>query len=85
MDDNSRMFDEDSFTDEIQTVDDAQECVSYLSSNERNFRRALIDEGISHEEEEESVAKVWRNLIGACERVGFSDIMVTGKKAQFGA
>lgn len=83
--DNSRMFDEASFTDEIKTADEARECVTYLSRNERSFRSALMEEGLDHEEEEEEVAKVWKNLIGACKRVGYSDITVTEKSAQFGA
>lgn len=79
-----RMFDKDSFTEEIQNAADAQACVDYLSRNERNFRKELMAEGLSHEQEEQAVKEVWTNLIKSCRRVGFRDEWVDEKARKYG-
>lgn len=78
------MFDKDSFGAEITTPAEAKQCVEYLSGNERNFRKELMDEGLSHEQEEEAVKAVWINLLKSCQRVGYADAMTTAKARQFG-
>lgn len=77
------MFDRDSFGAEINTPAEAKQCVEYLSSNERNFRKELMDEGLSHEQENEAVKTVWLNLLKSCQRVGYADTMTTMKAKQF--
>jgi translation elongation factor EF-1alpha len=67
------MFDKDSFTDEITGASEANSAVVYLSHNERNFRKGLIDEGLTYDQIEAEVATVWGNLLKACKRVGFSN------------
>lgn len=77
------MFDRESFKDEITSPADAKQCVEYLSSNERNFRKELMAEGLSHEQEEEAVKAVWMNLLKSCQRVGYADAHTTMKAKQF--
>jgi hypothetical protein len=79
------MFDKDSFQEEITTKAEAQSAVAYLSHNERNFRKGLMDEGLTHEQEDAEVALVWGNLLKSCKRVGFSDGVTQAKAEQFKA
>lgn len=79
-----RMFDKDSFVREIKTPQDAEQCVDYLAHNERGFRRELMAEGLSHEEEEAAVKEVWANLAKSCQRVGYADSWIVDKVKQFG-
>jgi hypothetical protein len=79
-----RMFDTDSFLDEIQTPEEAKACVDFLTANERIFRRQLMDEGLSHEQEEQEVKAVWTNLIKSCRRVGYKDPWVDEKAKRYG-
>lgn len=79
-----RMFDEHSFTDEIKSKKDAESCVMYLSHNESKFRKELASEGLSYEEIEAEVAKVWKNLLNACKKFGFSNYITEAKRKQFG-
>lgn len=79
-----RMFDKDSFTDEITNAADARQCVDYLASNEHNFRKQLRAEGLGYDEVEAAVAEVWGNLAKSCQRVGYADNWVIHKVKQFG-
>lgn len=79
-----RMFDKDSFQDEIVSPAEAQACVSYLARNETKFRKELSTEGLSYEAIEEEVRQVWLNLLKSCNRVGYRDATVEVKSAQYG-
>lgn len=78
------MFDKDSFGEEITSAAEAQSCVTYLAHNERNLRKELMAEGLSHEQEDEEVKTIWTNLLKSCKRVGFSDHITEAKAEQFG-
>lgn len=79
-----RMFDEHSFLDEVDTKEQAHECVNYLALNEHKFRMELIDEGLDYDEVENAIKVVWTNLVQSCQRVGYSDSLVEGKARKYG-
>lgn len=79
-----RMFDKDSFHDEVDTTGQAEGCVEYLARNEHKFRQELHDEGLSYDEIEAELKTVWTNLLNACKKVGYSDSIVVGKAQRFG-
>lgn len=83
MEDN-RMFGEDSFTDEIDTPGQAEECVEYLALNEHKFRQELQDEGLSYDEIDAALKRVWSNLADSCKRVGYSDSITVAKSKKYG-
>lgn len=78
------MFDEDSFTIEITTAEEAKACVDYFARNERNFRKELIARGLSHEEEDARVRDVCTNLVKSCRRVGYRSSWVDEKAERYG-
>lgn len=80
-----RMFDTDSFKDEVVDKATAKACVEYLAKNEIGFRKELYDEGLSYEDINEEVKKVWQNLLKACAKVGYSDYITKAKQQQYGA
>lgn len=79
-----RMFDDHSFQDEVQSNADAKSCVMHLAHNESKFRRELASEGLTYEQVEEEVKKVWKNLLKACSKYGYVDFMTQFKREQFG-
>jgi len=79
-----RMFDQDSFLEEIQTPADARACVDYLAHNEHQFLEELRNEGLSYEERQEALRQVWTNLIKSAQRVGYFDHLLENKAKQFG-
>lgn len=78
-----RMFDRESFLDEIKNKADARSCVRYLAHNELNFRKELASEGLSYDEIEDEVKAVWKNLLDSCKRVGYSDYITEAKRKQY--
>lgn len=78
-----RMFDRDSFLDEITNKAEAKSCVQYLAHNESQFRRELASEGLSYDEINDEVKAVWKNLLDSCKRVGYSDYITEAKRKQF--
>ena len=79
-----RMFDKDSFLDEVDSPAQARACVDYLALNEHKFRTELENEGLSYDEIENELKQVWTNLIHSCQRVGYSDSLVEGKAKKYG-
>jgi hypothetical protein len=79
-----RMFDKDSFHDEVDSKEQARECVEYLALNEHTFRMELNSEGLDYDQVEAEVKQVWTNLINACKKVGYSDSLLEGKVKRFG-
>jgi hypothetical protein len=78
-----KMFDQESFTDEITNTSEAKSAVAYLAHNEGKFRRELNQEGLAYEEVEEIVRQVWTNLLKSCQRVSYSDSTVIRKSKEF--
>ena len=68
-----RMFDKDSFLDEITSEAEAKSAYDYFTSNLHNFRSELASEGLNHEEVEKEVRQCWENLIKSSQRVGFAN------------
>jgi hypothetical protein len=79
-----RMFDKDSFLDEVDSPGQAEQCVEYLALNEHKFRQELQDEGLSYDEVENELKTVWTNLIKSCQKVGYSDSLIEGKAKRYG-
>lgn len=79
-----RMFDKDSFHEEVDSPGQARACVEYLALNEHQFRTELSNEGLDYDQVEAEVKQVWSNLIQSCKRVGYSDSLVEGKAKRFG-
>jgi hypothetical protein len=79
-----RMFGEDSFTDEIDSAGQAEQAVEYLAQNEHAFRMELQHEGLSYDDIQKQIGKLWANLAASCKRVGYSDVIVEGKTKFYG-
>lgn len=78
-----RMFDEESFGEEITNSDEAEACVNYFSHNESKFRYELECEGMEYDGIQLFVKQIWINLLESCKRVGYSDYSVEFKKRQY--
>lgn len=79
-----RMFSEHSFTDEIDSPQQAEEGIEYLAKNEHQFRQELQDEGLSYDDVVLVIEGLWRNLAAACKRVGYTDPLIEQKKERYG-
>jgi hypothetical protein len=79
----TRMFSPDSFTDEIETKADADSCTKYFASNELTFRSELQNEGLSYDEIQDTLRKLWGNLIASSKRVGYTSGVLRNKISQF--
>lgn len=77
------MFGEESFTDEVQSAGQAEQCVEYLASNEHKYRSELIDEGLTYDEVQAKLKRLWSNLAAACAKVNHSDMILRSKQRQF--
>lgn len=79
-----RLFDKDSFQEEITNPSEAKACVDYLATNEHQFRQDLANEGLDYDQREAEMKTVWTNLVKSCQRVGYSDRLVEAKAKQYG-
>lgn len=68
-----RMFDVDSFQEEITKPSEALSCYNYFASNLPKFRQELSEEGLSSAEAEGIVKQCWLNLAESSARVGWSN------------
>ena len=74
------MFAADSY-DTLQTVGEIKQAVLYLAKNEMGFREELRREGLSYDDIEAEIQKVWVGLLNACKRVKYTDYTVQHRKS----
>ena len=68
-----RMFDKDSFKDEITSASEAEAAYRYFANNLTAFRAELAQENLSYEDTQKEIGACWANLLKACKRVGYSN------------
>lgn len=66
-------FDEHSFLDEITNKAEAHNCYRYLTQNMGEVHQELAQKGTSYENTEAFFQTVWKNLLGSCDRVGYTN------------
>lgn len=73
LENSERMFDVDSFQEEITKPSEALACYNYFVNNLPKFRQELSEEGLTYNESERIIGKCWLNLASAGERVGWTN------------
>ena len=79
-----RMFDKDSFLEEITKPSEAQSCYRYFAGNLPKFERELQDEGLGYEEVQSEIRQCWMNLLKSCQRVGWTNAHLNEMARKFG-
>lgn len=73
MEKQERMFDENSFTTEITSKEEAEQAFEYYSKNIQNFLEELTSEGLTFEDAQKEVRQCWENLLKSSQRVGYAN------------
>jgi len=78
-----KLFDKDSFIDEIKSSSEADSAYKYFAHNLTAYRQELTDEGLSYEDIEKEVRQCWQNLLDSSKRVGYTNSHLERIKALY--